>query len=135
MRKLVSILFVIIILGCLIVPITVSSHSGRTDANGGHYDNINGGYHYHHGLPAHEHPNGRCPFDYDEAPTKESPVGIIVAIVVVIAFFTLGLLTKGKSVDLFWKVFFYIFLLPFRLIGCIITGICWLYDKVKQNND
>ena len=26
---------------------TASAHSGRTDSNGGHHDNINGGYHYH----------------------------------------------------------------------------------------
>lgn len=25
---------------------------------GGHNDRINGGYHYHHGMHAHQHPNG-----------------------------------------------------------------------------
>jgi hypothetical protein len=38
------------------------AHSGRTDGKGGHHDNINGGYHYHHGYPAHDHPNGTCPY-------------------------------------------------------------------------
>lgn len=37
-------------------------HSGRTDKNGGHHDRIHGGYHYHHGMPAHDHPNGICPY-------------------------------------------------------------------------
>jgi hypothetical protein len=26
---------------------SVNAHSGRTDSKGGHYDRINGGYHYH----------------------------------------------------------------------------------------
>ena len=39
------------------------SHPGRTDANGGHHDRKNGGYHYHHGYPAHDHPNGVCPYE------------------------------------------------------------------------
>lgn len=38
------------------------AHSGRTDANGGHYDRSTGEYHYHHGYPAHQHPNGICPY-------------------------------------------------------------------------
>lgn len=42
------------------------AHSGRTDPSGGHRDNRNvsglGYYHYHHGYPAHLHPNGICPY-------------------------------------------------------------------------
>ena len=41
-----------------------SAHSGGTDANGGHYKN--GEYHYHHGYPAHQHVNGKCPYDFDD---------------------------------------------------------------------
>lgn len=37
-----------------------------TDSNGGHYDRQNGGYHYHHGYPAHDHPNGVCPYENTE---------------------------------------------------------------------
>ena len=132
MRRLISILSVILILTCFITPILVSSHSGRTDENGGHYDNINGGYHYHHGLPAHEHPNGICPFDYEEEPKKESYVGIIFAIVVTIAYFVLGLITNGKSVEISCKIFFSILYFPFFLLGKIISGICWLYDKINK---
>lgn len=64
-QKIVSIL--IIILTILSIKINVYSHSGRTDANGGHRDNKNksglGSYHYHcGGHPAHLHPNGVCPY-------------------------------------------------------------------------
>lgn len=31
------------------------AHSGKTDSNGGHYDNSKGEYHYHHGYPPHQH--------------------------------------------------------------------------------
>ena len=41
---------------------TTLAHSGRTDAAGGHHDRISGGYHYHHGMPAHQHVNGVCPY-------------------------------------------------------------------------
>ncbi len=46
----------------LILILTSTIHSGRTDSRGGHRDNINGGYHYHHGYPAHSH-SGGCPYD------------------------------------------------------------------------
>lgn len=64
-KKIVSVL--IIILSILSIQISVYSHSGRTDANGGHKDNQNksglGSYHYHcGGNPAHLHPNGVCPY-------------------------------------------------------------------------
>ena len=44
--------------------ITCFAHSGRTDAYGGHYGD--GGYHYHHGYTAHQHPNGTCPYNFDD---------------------------------------------------------------------
>ncbi len=48
----------------LLIPTLVYGHSGRTDANGGHWDRKYGtGYHYHHGYPAHQHPNGVCPYE------------------------------------------------------------------------
>ncbi|MEY8352130.1 YHYH domain-containing protein [Lachnospiraceae bacterium 54-53] len=47
--------------------IIAEAHSGRTDSQGGHHDNKNksglGSYHYHHGYPAHLHPNGVCPYE------------------------------------------------------------------------
>ena len=52
--------------------ITAQAHPGRTDSDGGHNDNINGGYHYHHGEPEHQHPNGVCPYDVDEVASAPS---------------------------------------------------------------
>lgn len=53
---------------CVLLPLTAFAHSGRTDSRGGHYDSQMGMYHYHHGFPAHGHPDGVCPFDpnYEE---------------------------------------------------------------------
>ena len=64
-KKIVSALIIILLI--LSIQISVYSHSGRTDANGGHRDNKNksglGSYHYHcGGHPAHLHPNGVCPY-------------------------------------------------------------------------
>ncbi len=42
------------------------AHSGKTDSSGGHYDSSAGEYHYHHGYSAHQHPNGDCPYDFDD---------------------------------------------------------------------
>ena len=47
-----------------IIPLLSFSHGGRTDSRGGHNDNINGGYHYHHGCSAHSH-SGGCPYEYE----------------------------------------------------------------------
>lgn len=46
----------------LFVSFTAYGHSGRTDSKGGHYDRSTGEYHYHHGLPPHDHPGGVCPY-------------------------------------------------------------------------
>ena len=59
-RYLMLIYFVSCIL--LFVPYNVFGHPGRTDSHGGHYDHNTGTYHYHHGKPAHLHPNGICPY-------------------------------------------------------------------------
>lgn len=49
-----------------VFPLNSFAHSGRTDAQGGHHDYKNksglGSYHYHHGMEAHLHPNGVCPY-------------------------------------------------------------------------
>lgn len=59
----------------LAIPLAVFAHSGGTDANGGHYDSSTGEYHYHHGYPAHQHPNGVCPYDYDNKTGQDSGSG------------------------------------------------------------
>ena len=118
MRKLISILSVILILTCFITPILVSSHSGRTDENGGHYDNINGGYHYHHGYPAHQHNNG-CPYNYKDSAehnyqTEGKKFGEILLTIIKIILLTLEILLFGL---LGW-IFVYINLLLFLLWFC-----------------
>lgn len=62
---------------------TVSAHSGRTDAGGGHHDYKNvsglGSYHYHHGYPAHLHENGICPYDNPQpAVPQAEPQPVII---------------------------------------------------------
>ncbi len=73
-------------LSLLLIP-AAGAHSGGTDANGGHWDHSTGEYHYHHGYPAHQHPDGVCPYDpqygsaaqeetaepEEEAPEEETP--------------------------------------------------------------
>lgn len=54
-----------ILITCLFITMITSpvyGHSGRTDSNGGHHVTATGEYHYHHGYPAHQHPNGICPY-------------------------------------------------------------------------
>lgn len=59
MKKL-FVLFVIILSLC--TTMTIFAHPGRTDSAGGHTDHSTGEYHYHHNYPAHQHPNGICPY-------------------------------------------------------------------------
>lgn len=65
MKQLVNVLVTIVL--CVGMSVSGMAHSGRTDGNGGHKDNKNvsglGSYHYHHGYPAHLHPNGVCPYE------------------------------------------------------------------------
>ena len=60
MRKIYS--FVVATL-LMLLPLFAFAHSGRTDSIGGHYNNTTGKYHFHHGKSAHQHENGRCPYD------------------------------------------------------------------------
>ncbi len=53
------------------ILILISIHEGRTDSRGGHNDNINGGYHYHHGCAAHSH-SGGCIYNYEDCEREYS---------------------------------------------------------------
>ena len=64
------VLSVMILFLAFAIPIT--AHSGKTDAVGGHYDSSTGEYHYHHGYPAHQHTNGKCPYDYNDKTNHSS---------------------------------------------------------------
>ncbi len=65
----------------LLLSPTVLAHSGKTDANGGHYDRSTGEYHYHHGYPAHQHYDMDgdgvvdCPYDFDDKTDHSSRSG------------------------------------------------------------
>ena len=54
----------------LLLSLPVFAHSGGTDSKGGH--NGPGGYHYHHGYPAHQHEGGQCPYDFDDRTGESS---------------------------------------------------------------
>lgn len=66
------------IVGVLVVflicylSLAVYAHPGRTDSQGGHYDQGTGEYHYHHGYPAHDHYDMDgdgildCPYDFED---------------------------------------------------------------------
>lgn len=59
--------FAALVLLLLVLSATIAyAHPGDTDSSGGHYDSSSGEYHYHHGYPAHQHTNGRCPYDFDD---------------------------------------------------------------------
>ena len=69
-RKILSAVALLIAILC--IPAAVAfAHSGGTDENGGHWDHSTGTYHYHHGYPANQHPNGVCPY-LDDAPEESS---------------------------------------------------------------
>lgn len=61
-----KLLLLLIFCVIFLIVIPASAHQGRTDANGGHYDNETGEYHYHHGYEAHQHINGICPYNHDD---------------------------------------------------------------------
>lgn len=63
-------IFSILIAALFLTP--AYAHPGRTDADGGHYDRSTGEYHYHHGYPAHQHPNGICPYEDEEPETTRA---------------------------------------------------------------
>lgn len=46
----------------LVIVFAMIGHPGRTDRQGGHNVRATGGYHFHHGMPAHDHPKGICPY-------------------------------------------------------------------------
>jgi hypothetical protein len=48
------------------------AHPGGTDSKGGHTNHSTGEYHYHHGYSAHQHKNGKCPYDFDDKTGQSS---------------------------------------------------------------
>lgn len=71
MRKTV-LRFAVVVGFALFLCLGVSAHSGKTDAQGGHYNHATGEYHFHHGFPAHQHVNGVCPYDFEDRTGESS---------------------------------------------------------------
>lgn len=65
-------LIIFVLFSFLCFTNTALAHGGRTDSQGGHHDRQNGGYHYHHGYPAHDHPNGECPYKFKDKTNHDS---------------------------------------------------------------
>ena len=106
------------IIACFLLGFSLIAyaHSGGTDSAGGHYNHSTGEYHYHHGHPAHQHPDGVCPYgDYGAVETKinsEKKNDIAhnkVWIFAATAFFSLLL---GYSIAMVGAVFYYQIKLP-----------------------
>lgn len=76
MKKWIAVLVALMIA----LPLIASAHSGRTDSSGGHRDNKNksglGSYHYHHGMGAHLHPGGVCPYSAKPQATPKPTVRV-----------------------------------------------------------
>lgn len=64
--------FTIIFLCVVLLLPSASAHSGGTDSNGGHTNHSTGEYHYHHGYPAHQHPDGVCPYAASTSDSSDS---------------------------------------------------------------
>ena len=82
-------IFILLIILIFYIPISVQAHSGGTDGSGGHYDHSTGDYHYHHGYPAHDHPNGECPYTSNSNSSSSNNSGKITALIgggLIIAF-------------------------------------------------
>ena len=69
MKKLVFLSAIVLLLSSF--HFVAYAHPGSLDEKGGHYDSSTGKYHYHHGYPAHQHTNGKCPYDFDDQTNRE----------------------------------------------------------------
>lgn len=106
-------IFVLVLIFVFLFSFQVFAHSGRTDSNGGHHDNINGGYHYHHGYPAHQHEDGVCPYlkNNNKSDTKENAqLGFWGALVLSVFVGWIGGAMLSTVLILPLSLFFYDFL-------------------------
>ena len=142
----ISIILLIIFL-IFNLTITAFAHSGRTDSSGGHYDSSTGSYHYHHGYPAHQHTNGKCPYnDVDNTTNSEnennnfklvfSKITIAVVIIELFIFAIYALKNKLSFKEYFDGIIiaymFYLIILigPTMIIGFIISKFINIDDNI-----
>lgn len=115
-----------LVLIVLLATVTVSSaHSGRTDANGGHYNRATGGYHYHHGYEAHSHTNGACPYD-DSIRASVSSGDVIGIILLVLLIVGIIMLFNITSIVDWWKENYY----RDSLIGYLLCAIGFVFKTI-----
>ena len=133
------------IIACFLLgfSLVAYAHSGGTDSAGGHYNHSTGEYHYHHGHPAHQHPDGVCPYgDYGKENTnylKQNETSkndnvddysvvifVVISILGSILFFT----TARKS-DLVEKIVLYA--IPFiAVISIIALPFCFIDSSLHD---
>lgn len=99
-----TIRMVLLFLFIFLLNIQVCAHPGRTDSDGGHHDNVNGGYHYHHGEPEHQHPNGVCPYYVDEVASSASSSEADEEFIRNVVYVFLGLLVFGVANRIRWGI-------------------------------
>lgn len=150
MKKIILILAIVLLLFCFITFVSFA-HSGGTDSNGGHTDSSTGEYHYHHGYPAHQHANGKCP--YIDSKNESSSVLIIVLSVVFATIMTIGyvvlegnmLPTKKWDTVFTWmflaSIFGYVIcfmlkpipaFISFAIVGVLAVGLYLLNKWIKE---
>ena len=130
MKKLITVFLVVLFL--FSSALLALAHPGNTDIRGGHRDSDTGIYHYHHGYPAHQHPNGECPYNFED---KSSSYGSnssndFYSTTESSAARTTAKTTKptDKESD---NMSFWIVLLTLLLIGSFIYILC-LKDDIKK---
>ena len=107
-------IFSLCILFVLVLPFSLSAHSGGTDEHGGHYDKETGKYHYHHGYPAHQHVGEKCPYDNGTAANTPSGVQEEPSKTTTV---------KEKDKSLFEE---------FIIAGASGAIIAWIYSRIKR---
>ncbi len=68
-KKFVFLMIIVITMG---FSAKLIFHEGAIDKRGGHFDNKTRQYHYHHGCEAHQHPEGKCEFEFKNC-ERENP--------------------------------------------------------------
>ena len=130
------ILAVIMVIACTVVCF---SHQGRTDSRGGHHDHINGGYHFHHGLPAHQHANGVCLYsppvtqseDTENATEKTEWWETVYSVGVVIAFIVWVVCSILASADI-REFTLGLYFVAFWPVALLILMIVVIVDAIKN---
>lgn len=133
---------------CLILPVVVFAHPGRTDSSGGHYDRSTGEYHYHHGYPAHDHSDMDgdgvldCPYEFKDktklpSNNTDSPNSPTTETKKTESTFDVSeeppkaethRQEKEKSIDDYLTIGG----LGLLILACVVDGVIFLVDKAKK---